>query len=145
VITKRRGITRTVFITKRYAIKIPSLRSYGNGFAGILWSMCRGILANQSEAEWWRHSHDPAMCPVLHSFFGGIVNVYPRCEPFTCTEEQELAMHSGEWIPVTTKFGRLPGDNKPENFGILDDTVVLLDYDMNWNGCPHDRSGRQVS
>jgi hypothetical protein len=34
-----------------------------------------------------------------------------------------------------------PGDDKPENYGLLYGRLVILDYDMNYNGCPHDRSG----
>lgn len=138
----RRGITRTVLLTKRYAVKFPSLRPYGDGFAGLLWSLCRGILANQSEAQWWKHSppeQKQAMCPVLASWAGGLVNVYPRCEPFVVTEELELAMHQRTYFPV--HMDPAPGDNKPDNDGVLHGRVVFLDYDMNYNGCPHDRSG----
>lgn len=127
---------------RRYAIKVPSLRRYGNGLAGLLWSVSRGILANQSEVEWWRNS--PAdqkthMCPVLRSWFGGVVQVYPRCAPFKVPRARELAMFHRDWFPVA--MDPQPGDNKPDNYGWLDGRVVVLDYDMNYNGCPHDRSG----
>jgi hypothetical protein len=137
----KRGITRTVLLTRRYAIKFPSLRPYGDGFAGLLWSISRGILANQSEAQWWKHSpleQKRAMCPVLLSW-GGLVNVYPRCEPFVVSEELELAMFHREFFPV--HMDPAPGDNKPDNYGVLNGQIVFLDYDMNYNGCPHDRSG----
>jgi hypothetical protein len=136
----RRGITRTVVLTKRRAYKMPSLRRYGDGLAGLLWSISRGILANQSEATWWRNSADPSLCPVLHSWLGGIINVYPRCEPFVATAEQAAAMQAREWVPVESKWPA-PGDDKPDNFGVLGGRVVRIDYDMNYNGCPHDRSG----
>lgn len=142
MIRLRRGITRTVILTRRHAIKLPSLRPYGNGLAGLLWSVCRGILANQSEAEWWRNA-DPdtrtKLCPVLRSWLGGIVNVYPRCEPFGVVPHVEMAMFERTYRPLD--LDPCPGDEKPDNYGWLEDRLVRLDYDMNYNGCPHDRSG----
>lgn len=143
----RRGITRTVVLTRRYAIKLPSLRRYGSGLAGLLWSVSRGILANQSEAEWWHNAmpdQKPMLCPVLHSWIGGIVNIYPRCEPYTVDEVTELAMFTREYRPLPD-LDPQPGDVKPDNYGWLDGRLVVLDYDMNYNGCPHDRSGANLA
>jgi hypothetical protein len=146
LISIRRGITRTVILTRRHAVKIPSLRRYGDGIAGLLWSISRGILANQSETEWWRNAPPETrtvLCPVRWSLLGGVINVYPRCEPFEATEEQELAMFNRTWSPVV--MDPSPGDDKAANFGWLVEhgqrRVVRIDYDMNYNGCPHDRSG----
>jgi hypothetical protein len=136
----RRGITRTVIVTRRRAYKLPSLRRYGDGLAGLLWSVCRGILANQSEATWWRNSCDGSLCPVLHSWLGGVVNVYPRCEPWVPTAAQDRLMRDRLWVPVVSRWPA-PGDDKADNFGVLGGRVVRVDYDMNYNGCPHDRSG----
>lgn len=141
-----RGITRTVLLTRRYAVKLPSLRAYDNGIRGLLWSVCRGILANQCEAEWWESATPAArraLCPVLRSWLGGIVNVYPRCEPY----EDDSHWARGTWQrPDGMADAGWPiGDLKPPNLGWLgegdDRRVVAIDYDMNWNGCPHDRSG----
>jgi hypothetical protein len=140
----RSGITRTVILTHRYAIKVPSLRRHGDGFAGLLWSISRGILANQSETQWWRNSpaeNRGTLCPVLHSWLGGIINIYPRCALYRCTPEQELMMFAREWSPIIEAEFPAPGDNKPDNFGWHDGRLVRIDYDMNYNGCPHDRSG----
>lgn len=140
----RRGITRTVFLTRRYAIKLPSLRSYGDGLTGLLWSICRGILANQGEAEWWRNSGPEDrrhLCPVLRSWLGGAINIYPRCQPYLGVDGWNGDEHRWERPPELADAGFLPGDLKPANLGWLDGRVVVLDYDMNWNGCPHDRSG----
>lgn len=139
-----RGITRTVLLTSRWAIKLPSLRTYGEGLTGLLWSVCRGILANQSEAEWYRQA-SPEMkrdlCPVRWSWLGGLANVYPRCEPFTVPRGVRAAMGARRFYPCPMLFPQV-SDNKPENYGWLPGGgVVVLDYDMNWNGCPHDRSG----
>lgn len=56
------------------------------------------------------------------------------------SEADEMAMHKREMRPIETEWPS-PGDIKPDNFGWLDDRLVRLDYDMNYNGCPHDRSG----
>jgi hypothetical protein len=80
---------------------------------------------------------------VLHSWLGGVVNVYPRCASYVDTGH-------GHWNDVAHRWERpaelaeaefLPGDLKPDNLGYLAGKLVVLDYDMNWNGCPHDRSG----
>lgn len=141
-----RGITRTVLLAGRWAVKVPSLRRYGNGLAGLLWSVCRGVLANQSEAEWWTHAPvqtRAVLCPVRWSLLGGLVNVYPRCEPYQVTAEQEMAMFHRTWRPID--MDPSPGDEKAANYGwLVDDRgrrLVRIDYDMNFNGCPHDRSG----
>jgi hypothetical protein len=129
----RRGITRTVLLVHRWAIKVPSMRSHDAGLRGVVWSIARGLCANLSEQEW---SGSPGTCPVLWSW-AGIVNVYPRCQPVT----HDLT--DAEYDAV----GLLgPGDRKPQNMGWLDGRLVWVDYDMNWNDrlpCEH-VAGRSV-
>jgi hypothetical protein len=152
----RCGITRDVILTRRYAIKIPTPR-HG------LWSLARGILANQSEAEWHNcgdvFGENSAtfannVAPVLRSFLGGLLNVYPRCEPLT-THEGALLMADQFGGPGHEEARQLDlmfpaiglhlGDMKPTNVGWLTRSdvrrLVWVDYDMSYNGCPHDRSG----
>lgn len=139
VVVVRRGITRTVWLVGRWAVKVPSLRAYGGGTRGRLWSVARGLLANQCEAEWYENAPPddrPRLCPVLRSWFGGFVNVYPRCRPVH-VDENEDPLDGAELFTL----GIDPGDNKYDNFGWLGTRLVRMDYDMNWNGCPHDRSG----
>lgn len=123
MIQVRRGITRTVFLVGRYAIKVPSLRSHERGFSGVLWSFVRGASANLSEREW---SGSTGTCPVLWSL-GGLINVYPRCEPVT-------------WDPTEEEYNAIglsnPTDKKPHNVGLLNGRMVWIDYDMNWNDRP---------
>lgn len=141
------GLTRTVFLTANYAIKVPSLRRHGYGLTGVLWSLARGILANQGEASWWswaRHTGDrDKFCPVLASHLGGLVNIYRRCQPYRVSPEIENAMHERTFRPLA--ITPQPGDCKPDNYGWLDEggkqRLVVLDYDMSYNGCPHDYSG----
>lgn len=79
----RTGITRTVILTARHAIKVPSLR--GGSTGKRLESFCWGLLANLSERQWydyagWGGAAAP-VAPVLRSWLGGLVQVYPRCDP----------------------------------------------------------------
>ena len=90
----RRGITRTVLLTRRYAIKIPALRTNGDGFSGLLWSLARGVLANQAELAWKEYEPwQDALCPIVWSSWGGLVVVMPRCEPL---EVNHLGEFEGE-------------------------------------------------
>lgn len=118
-----RGITRTVFVTRRWAIKVPSLRSYKRNVRGSLWSITRGIQANLSEADW---SDSPGVCPVRWSLLG-LINVYPRCELLPPDADVD-------YDAIGALF---PSDKKPENVGKLDGRLVWIDYDMSWNDCPH--------
>jgi len=114
----RRGVTRTVVLTRRYAIKVPSLRGGslgGRSPRGVMRSIVWGIDANLSEIEW---STSPGVCPVLWSWCG-LVNVYRRCEPVT--HEPTEAEYDA--------IGLLhDGDRKPENLGWLDGRLVWVDY-----------------
>lgn len=124
---------------------MPCLRAYGQGLRGRLWGFCRGVLANQSEASWWRNAGEPmrrSLCPVRWSLFGGIVNVYPRCEPYEVPDSTRLAMFHRLDFPIPGLEPQV-SDNKPENYGWLNNQPVVIDYDMGWNGCPHDPSGWQ--
>lgn len=132
----RRGITRTVLLTGRWAIKVPSLRAYDEGLRGRLWSLTRGVQANQSEATWGRHTYGAdALCPVLRSLFGGLINIYPRCDPVPVDAAGEalIDLPAAQDIPL--------GDAKPDNFGLLDGRPVWIDYDVSYNGCRHDLGG----
>lgn len=143
------GLTRTVILTGSYAIKVPRLWSWNGGIKGALWSLARGVLANQGEADWWKWVHDGGghdadkFCPVLASHLGGLINIYPRCEPYEVGPELEEAMFEGTFRPLD--IVPQPSDCKPDNYGWLTEDgetrLVVTDYDMTFNGCPHDMSG----
>lgn len=122
----RRGITRTVLITRRYAIKVPSLRGGTSpGIRGRLQSLAWGLLANQSEHMW--HDYEPwagKVAPVLHSWLGGMVNVYPRCQPLDDGDSP------GQYEVALPALDPSPGDIKPDNYGRLGCRIVRIDYDM---------------
>ncbi|HEY3004519.1 MAG TPA: hypothetical protein VGJ44_19385 [Kribbellaceae bacterium] len=130
----RRGITRTVLLIGPWAIKVPSLRPYGDGLHGVLWSVSRGIQANLSEREWSRNAPNDPVCRVRWSLLGGLVNIYPRCSPVQVGPDGSYpAGPPREWLPL--------GDDKLENLGMLADRVVWVDYDASYHGCPHDPGG----
>lgn len=112
-----------MFLTRRYAIKVPSWRGqapHGATFRGRLASFARGVLANQSEQVW--HDFGPwsgQVAPVLRSWLGGIVQVYPRCAPLPAGYRGQLP-----------QLQPCPGDLKAANCGVLDGRIVLVDYDM---------------
>lgn len=123
----RHGISRTVILTRRHAIKVPSWRGGSAGGArGRLQSLAWGLLANQSEYQW--HNFDGwagQVTPVLRSWLWGIVQVYPRCDPLPVDDH---GMYVGaEPLP---QLNPDPGDHKVDNFGLLDGRVVRVDYDM---------------
>jgi hypothetical protein len=119
----RYGVTRTVLLIGKWAIKIPSLRGSCLGRKEIIGGFCRGVLANDSEREW---SGTPGVCPVLWSF-GGLVNIYPRCEPVAETENIDY-----------DAIGFIgPTDRKPENLGWLNGRMVWVDYDLSWHSCAY--------
>lgn len=117
----RRGITRTVILTRKWAVKVPSLRSYGRNLRGAIWSITRGIQANLSEAEW---SNSPGVCPVRWSWLG-LINVYPRCE----------LLSPGADVDYDAIGALFPSDKKPENVGLLNGQLVWIDFDCSWNDC----------
>lgn len=120
----RRGITRTVILTKHYAIKVPSLRGMGMRMPPTdrIWSFCRGVLANQSEIEW---SEVEGVNPVLWSLIG-IVNVSRRAEMPPDDAEIDYEAICPDFVPI--------GDRKPDNVGYVDGKLVWIDFDYSWNG-----------
>lgn len=119
----RRGISRTVILTRRYAIKVPSFRGGSHGGPrGRLEGFAKGYLANLSESRWY--DFEPwagRVAPVLRSWFLGLVQVYPRCDPAP----------PGAPRPVLDPD---PGDDKPDNYGLLNGVVVRVDYEMGSDG-----------
>jgi hypothetical protein len=101
----RRGASRTVLLTRRYAIKLPSLRSY----RATLW----GLLSNLAERE---RAGGPGLCPILWSLPGGLVVVMPRCERAPV-----------DLIPSTEHRGD-PDGAKADSWGVYQGQIVRVDY-----------------
>lgn len=124
-VERHEGISRAVYLVGRWAIKVPRWRGDRKDRT---WRIARAVIANQSEAQW---SGVVGTAPVLHLWLGGIVAVYPRCEPWSSKVEPDYDSIGEGWMPR---------DRKPENIGILNGEPVWLDYDGSWNGCPHSRN-----
>jgi hypothetical protein len=123
-----RGVTRTVLVTKNYAIKVPRFyKCKGHR----VWTFVRAWAANISERDWSDYEEaEGQICPVINSYLGGLINVYPRAE--VCTDDDVVDML---WPHMTFKT---PSDRKATNFGWYKGKFVWLDYDMNWNDCGHE-------
>lgn len=109
------GYNRFVIVTRRHAIKFPSLRCWRD--------FLFGILNNLHEAK-AQHDH-PDYCPVRWVSPLGLLLVMPRVEILT---EEEF--HSVE-IPRGTV-----AEIKPNSWGWLDGRLVAVDYGWPTFGWP---------
>lgn len=102
------GITRVVFLTKNYAIKVPR---WHYGWANFI----AGIYSNLSETQCWKATKSEHLCPILFSF-GGFIVIMPRIK--ICKTESEITS-----IPNEEGI-----DRKPDNYGYYFNKVVCVDY-----------------
>lgn len=114
----RRGATRRVFLTRRYAFKVPTWTS---------WRLfLNGLLANQQEAVFWHGLQTPEarklMCPVLFSIPGGWLVVMPRCRPIS-----PRAFLAYPWAKFFNNHG-IPVEDKLDSFGRYKRNMVAVDY-----------------
>ncbi|MEK6828853.1 MAG: hypothetical protein AABY15_01915 [Nanoarchaeota archaeon] len=115
----RRGTTRTVILTKKYAIKIAR---FWHSMKGHRWKMfLRGILANIDEKFWWKCEYKrEKLCPVVWKSPLGVILVMKKATPLKESEYDKDAF--------ACTFENLSLDNKIENFGKIENKVVLVDY-----------------
>jgi hypothetical protein len=74
------------------------------------------MLSNIQEKKWWDWTgHDPRLCPVIFYLWGGFLLVMRRASPAVS-------------LPSKEDFDGLPLDYKLENFGLIDEKPVLIDY-----------------
>lgn len=105
---ERSGITRLVFLTKKYVIKVPRI-NYG-------WEkFVEGVFSNLSERNCWRITRSEYLCPVLFCV-GGFFSVMPRVE--ICKNEEDI-------IGILNEEGE---DRKPDNYGWYEGRIVCVDY-----------------
>jgi hypothetical protein len=116
------GSTRTVFLIRNWAIKIPNFRE---------WRLfLHGLLANMQEKTF---SVYPEVCPVIFSVRGGFLNIAKRARELTELEfEQEI-----QYTYPNTPDGNIifkdadyyiEAEGKPSSFGWLDGKIVVIDY-----------------
>ncbi|MDZ7824432.1 MAG: hypothetical protein U5K75_10635 [Ahrensia sp.] len=108
----RTGSTRTVILTKNYAIKIPNCQTWR--------TFLKGLLANDQERDCWRMKH-PLLCPVLFALPTGLFIVMPRAR--NLTHEEWLSMD----IDDLDTEGLLV-EKKIDSWGKLDGRFVAVDY-----------------
>lgn len=117
------GITRTVILTKSYAIKFPFPRK-GYGWLNFV----KGIIANINERDIWNltkiedcyfiQDAKPFLCPIIWSSWGAWIIVMPRCVP----------LKNGTEYRVIPELRDICGDHKIDNYGLFNGNLVCLDY-----------------
>jgi len=118
--------TRWVILTPRYAIKLPSFRSWR--------CFLNGTRANRHEKKC--SQHQPSwfrICPVVFALPFGILNVMPRCEHLTHDEwyAEEIKARVKSLIFTYRFFANI--ENKHDSFGWYRNSagekhLVALDY-----------------
>ena len=109
------GASRAVFLTRSYAIKIPTWRA---GWRGFL----TGLLGNHQERLWGRRGL-PGLCPVLLADPLGFFVVMPRLQILG----RELS--SQEFEDFRRRDGYVvPAENKADSLGWYQGQLVAVDY-----------------
>lgn len=121
----KHGTTRTVLLTKQYAFKFPTTKS---------WPMflC-GLLANIQERKFSKMKGLP-LCPVIFYLWGGFFSVMPRvqvkskfdpdCYTFLQMFNKKVAL-----MPEVDKrviYGIV--EQKIDSVGMLNGEIVAVDY-----------------
>nr|WP_314469821.1 hypothetical protein [uncultured Sphingomonas sp.] len=103
------GRNRLVLVTRRHAVKLPSLRCWRD--------FLFGLLNNLNEAAWHRDHAD--YCPVIWAAPLGLLLVMPRAQILN-----DMAFDHIEWcLPA------LPGvERKASSWGWLGGRLVAVDY-----------------
>jgi hypothetical protein len=115
------GISRTVFLVGKYAIKVPCGRY---GWKGWL----KGLLANLKERELIKYGF-PQFCPILWSDPLGLVVIMPRCRILTEEEAMDTMQYHDFFRSTFPVFNHwIPTENKADSFGYLGDKLVAVDY-----------------
>lgn len=113
----KKGSTRWVILTKRYAVKVPSLYSWTN----FLW----GLLANMQEVRFSKvEAFSDKVCPVLFSIPLGFLLIMPKVKILTGPEF--LAFNAEGFLMCEEGF--IPAEIKRDSFGWLDGRIVAIDY-----------------
>lgn len=115
------GSTRIVFIVGKYAIKIPSLR-IDDHFMGMLYGILLGWQGNRFEYVWSKENINKSLNypfnKTIISLFGSFIVVQRKASPISIEQFLEIE-------PVN--FDGY--EHKINSFGIVDEKIVILDYD----------------
>ena len=138
------GVTRLVILTKRWAIKVPTVM-YGWKF------FLYGFLANMQERDW--AGFDERLCPVQYAATGGLFIVMLRCR--ILTDDEFIEHVHDDWTRMHDKdtglplpySADLPVELKSSSFGWLGGKIVAVDYggcgrrSETTRNCSRNRSG----
>jgi len=128
----RRGTTRVVFLTRRWAFKVPNPKE---------WRLfLHGMLANLQERKFGR-GYSEALCPVRWADPLGLLVVMPRAKPMkhdiwwvswmiSGGLREPIFLQTSKEEPVFKDLDGniLPIEAKIDSFGYLDGKLVVVDY-----------------
>lgn len=136
------GLTRKVFLVGPWAIKIPNWRhnkitlQLSHTYVSLFksWPYEYGFIANKNEAKiyyeyklWDDLDEKALLCPVLWCSKNGSLLIMKRVD--RVLENNHGGVDLGPWITAEYE------DIKPDNFGYLNDKLVMIDYggyDSGW-------------
>lgn len=118
-----KGATRTVILTKKYAIKFPFTFYPCHGYRGFWYRLLRGLLANIQEREFSGYKiHGITMNDVVFYICGGILIVSPRAD--------KIDTDTFIMLQRKKRIGCFPDivECKRDSFGIINGKIVAIDY-----------------
>lgn len=110
-----RGFNRLVILTRKHAIKIPSLRNWRD--------FLFGLLNNMNEAKLGRSGLD-GYCPVRLALPGGFAIVMPRAS--ILSEDEFMAFDAAAFCDRGAY--RINAEHKADSFGRINGEIVCVDY-----------------
>lgn len=123
--TIKKGSTRIVLLTKRHALKFPSMYDWKQ--------FCLGMVDNMTEWEWRRVAKNPDshICPPLWCSPLGLLLVMPRCSPIKNVglyhvELKRICSLSPTTTTIAPEF--YLDDANPSNYGYYKGRMVKLDF-----------------
>jgi len=111
----RKGCTRIVILTRKYAFKIPNIGDYKMFLYGLIANMQEATFAKSGWSE---------LCPILLSLPLGILTVMRRAREMTV---EEFMQFDAEAFTVKPDY-IVPVELKADSFGWLDGKIVAIDY-----------------
>lgn len=133
----RRGVTRRVFLTERWAFKVPLVTLDDRWRHQFLRWAVRGWLANRSE---WRQRSRPDVAEPVFSFFHFVL-VMPRAITTGDAEGFEETDPTKPWFGYELiDDGRKTDEMKPSSWGWFGEERgwLHIDFDRSWEhprGC----------
>lgn len=118
--TIKKGTTRWVILTKNYAWKFPSMRSYPE--------MLKGLLCNKNEQAVWKYrkefNYAEHLCPIVYANMWGWLIVMPRAKELS---EKKFLKLDKEKLNYRFPFNEI-AEWKRDSLGKLKGKIVFIDY-----------------